>query len=402
MNAFSKIDMREVARLTQAGRLGEALALIKRLTQSVSPTNPSPADSGADAIPRRLPEIGEAAPSRKARTSLIQNGRPTDSAEPAFDFAPAMRALRDRLPPSAWAFRKQAKQPEVSVPKGARYEQRVFANAAGSRTYKVYVPSGYHGQALPVVLMLHGCTQTPDDFAVGTRMNEVAEERGLIVAYPHQPRSANAKNCWNWFNTEEQQRDGGEPSLIAGIASQIVEEFSADPTRVYVAGLSAGGAAAAILAKTYPDIFAAVGVHSGLACGAAKDLASALAAMGGGATPPVGGGPSAPTIVFHGDADRIVNPVNGDHVAAQAMQGETLFPVVTRGETPAGVAYTRKVERDGKGREVLEQWILHGAGHAWSGGSPDGSYTDERGPDASREMVRFFLRHANVRRGAPV
>jgi poly(hydroxyalkanoate) depolymerase family esterase len=260
------------------------------------------------------------------------------------------------------------------------------------------VPSGYSGQSLPVVVMLHGCTQNPDDFAAGTRMNEVAEEHTFLVAYPRQPQSANMQKCWNWFNAGDQQREGGEPSLIAGIAMQVVEEFSADPTRIYVAGLSAGGAAAAIMAATYPDIFAAVGVHSGLACGAARDMPSAFAAMSGGGTiRQRGEGRMVPTIVFHGDADRTVNPCNSDQVIAQARQKAALTQTVTHGETPGGMAYTCTVQLDDAGGELLEQWVLHGAGHAWSGGSASGSYTDVRGPDASREMIRFFLAHPSAK-----
>ena len=283
------------------------------------------------------------------------------------------------------------------MPEGARFEERVFSNPAGSRAYKLYVPSGYRGRPLPVIIMLHGCTQDPDDFAAGTRMNELAEEQTFLVAYPHQPQAANMQKCWNWFDAEHQQRGRGEPSLIAGIARQVIEEFSADPARVYVAGLSAGGAAAAILGVTYPDVFAAVGIHSGLACGAAKDMPSAFAAMSGSAATQSGAaGPTVPTIVFHGDANRTVNAVNSDRIVAQATPKGRGTNIVTRGTTPDGMAYTRTVHLDDAGREVVEQWVLHGAGHAWSGGSPSGSYTDPRGPDASREMVRFFL-HANQR-----
>jgi poly(hydroxyalkanoate) depolymerase family esterase len=248
-----------------------------------------------------------------------------------------------------------------------------------------------------MVVMLHGCTQSPDDFAAGTRMNELAEEQTFLAVYPGQPQSANMQKCWNWFNASDQKREGGEPSLIAGIAREVIREFSADPTRVYAAGLSAGGAAAAIMAVTYPDLFAAVGVHSGLPCGATKDMPSAFAAMNGaGTAQPRGTHASVPTIVFHGDADRTVNPVNGDRVIAQATPNATSSRIVTHGQSSGGMTYTRTIQSDGSGREVLEQWVLHGAGHAWSGGSPNGSYTDPRGPDASREMVRFFMAHASA------
>ncbi|WP_409566890.1 alpha/beta hydrolase family esterase [Methylobacterium sp. J-048] len=284
----------------------------------------------------------------------------------------------------------------ATVPEGARFEDRVFTAAAGSRRYKVFVPSGYTGQALPVLLMLHGCTQNPDDFAAGTRMNRLAEEQTFLVAYPEQPQSANMQRCWNWYAAGDQARDGGEPALLAGIARAVIEEFSADPDRVYAAGLSAGGAAAAILAATYPDLFAAVGVHSGLACGSARDVPSAFAAMKGQGSAPGRNRQAVPTIVFHGDVDRTVHPANGDQVVAQAMAATGLAETVDRGTSPGGVAYTKTVRTDAAGRTQLEYWVLHGAGHAWSGGSPDGSFTEPSGPDASREMVRFFSGHART------
>jgi poly(hydroxyalkanoate) depolymerase family esterase len=294
MNTFSKINMSEVTRLTQAGKLAEAMALLQGHTAS-SITRGSPASEvprltqGIKRPSSSLPTIDMVAPSAPGGSWTAPTQFRQPAALPPFkaagepDLAQMMVAFRG-LPKlgalsSVGGGLGTARQAPVHVPEGARFEERTFSNDAGSRTYKVYVPSGYSGQSLPVVVMLHGCTQNPDDFAAGTRMNEVAEEHTFLVAYPRQPQSANMQKCWNWFNAGDQQREGGEPSLIAGIAMQVVEEFSADPARVYVAGLSAGGAAAAIMAATYPDIFAAVGVHSGLACGAARDMPSAFAAM---------------------------------------------------------------------------------------------------------------------------
>jgi poly(hydroxyalkanoate) depolymerase family esterase len=276
-----------------------------------------------------------------------------------------------------------------------RFEQRNFSNAAGARAYKLYVPSRLASDPLPLLVMLHGCTQSPDDFAAGTRMNQIAEEQKFLVAYPAQTSSANMGKCWNWFNSGDQRRDQGEPSLIAGITREIIENFPVEPERVYIAGLSAGGAAAANMGSLYPDLYAAIGVHSGLACGSASDMPSAFTAMKQGATAPKSpsGGKAVPAIVFHGDRDTTVHPANGDEVVVQARRGADLQATVTSGVAPGGRKFTRTIHADPTGLPVAEQWILHGAGHAWSGGDAAGSYTDPRGPDASREMMRFFARH---------
>jgi poly(hydroxyalkanoate) depolymerase family esterase len=242
--------------------------------------------------------------------------------------------------------------------------------------------------------MLHGCTQDPDDFAMGTRMNFLAEEVGFIVAYPCQPASANPSSCWNWFEPKDQMRGRGEPSIIAGLTEEIVAEYHLDRSRTFVAGLSAGGAMAAVMGATYPDIYDAIGVHSGLAYGEARDVMSAFAAMRGEiSTRMRPRSPSAETprtIVFHGDADRTVHPGNGARIVGPS--DSWLGDVTEVGSGMAGGrSFTRTITREPKGTSRHEHWLVAGAGHAWSGGSLDGSYTDAAGPDASREMVRFFL-----------
>ncbi|MFC7478289.1 alpha/beta hydrolase family esterase [Dankookia sp. GCM10030260] len=291
------------------------------------------------------------------------------------------------------------------LPEGARFLAGSFGSAAGSRGYKLHIPSTYRGEAVPLVVMLHGCTQSPDDFAAGTRMNALAEEHGCLIVYPGQSQAANAKKCWNWFSPGDQQRDQGEPALIAGITRKVMRDHAVDPRQVYVPGLSAGCAAAAIMAQACPDLYAAVGVHSGLACGAARDMPSVVAAMRQGVSglQQPGQGQTAngnrriiPTIVFHADKDHTVDPRNGDQVIAQSAAAGDLRTAVQRGQVPGGHAYTRTLHADAGGQPVLEQWLVHGGGHAWSGGSTAGSYTDAHGPDASREMLRFFLEHPHA------
>ena len=294
---------------------------------------------------------------------------------------------------------------------GGRFLSNVYSSAIGSRAYKLYVPGSYHAEPMPLVVMLHGCKQDPDNFAAGTRFNEVAEAHGLLVAYPAQSANANGSNCWNWFEPHAQTRAGAEPSIIAGIVGEIGEAYRIDEQRVFVAGLSAGAAMAVVLGETHPDVFAAVGAHSGLPYGAAHDVASAFAAMHGGAqvaarmsAPAVvaaGRAPAAsrgvPTIVFHGGSDATVALHNASAIVDQAVsnlehQRGPLTQEVQERMTH-GWRCTRITHLDGEGLPVVEQWTVHGSGHAWSGGSSAGSFTDPQGPDASREMVRFFLLH---------
>jgi poly(hydroxyalkanoate) depolymerase family esterase len=375
MNAFHP-DMAEATRLTREGRLTEATSLLQRLLHGTADAGPAPQ-------PAPSPDI------------------PSDSAR--LHMPDALRKLVDRVKGlgAGLGLGERAK-PAPAPEGGGRFVEASFTNGAGTRSYKLYIPAGYHGQTVPLVVMLHGCTQSPDDFAAGTGMNALAEEHGFLVLYPAQAQSANAQRCWNWFIPTDQQRDTGEPSLIAGITRRVMVEHAVDPRRVYVAGLSAGGAQAAIMGIAYPEFYAAVGVHSGLAAGAAKDLPSALAAMKNGESmSPTDGAsrPLVPTIVFHGDQDRTVSPRNGDRVVAQALAGAAgLRTEHEQGQVEGGHGYSRTLYRNDKGATVLERWQVHGAGHAWAGGSEAGTYTDPRGPSASREMLRFFL--ANPARAA--
>ena len=284
----------------------------------------------------------------------------------------------------------------------AGFFERSHTGAAGTRAYKLYVPSSAPANPMPLVVMLHGCKQNPDDFAAGTRMNALAEQHGFLVAYPAQSRNANGSNCWNWFRSGDQAREGGEPAILAGIARDVIAAEGADPQRVFVAGLSAGAAMAVILGNTHPDVFKAVGAHSGLPHGAAHDVGSAFAAMHGsrlfGARsaarsrpdPPHSG---VPTIAFHGDQDSTVVAANAAAIVEQAVAAAPapLHATVLARTSEGGRDVTRTRYADVSGRTQVEHWLLHGGALAWAGGDAAGSYTDATGPNASAEMVRFFL-----------
>lgn len=405
--------MHNATRLTRAGQLSEATAAIQAAL----------AGSAAG-----RPRSHSAAPS-PVDSAVILDGCVIEMTDRTPAAAPAGRPGVWRTPfgPAA---RPHGPAPGARHALGTAHDDGAGGEfRAGSHTdpaasltrqFKLYVPPGAAGQVLPLVVMLHGCTQNPDDFAAGTGMNALAAEHGFYVLYPAQAQDANPSRCWNWFKHNHQERGRGEPAVIASMTQAAVQAHGIDPRRVYVAGLSAGGAMAAIVGAAYPDVFAAVGVHSGLAPGAARNLPEALAAMHGApagaalrpgaglplgtAAPPPAAALPIPVIVFHGDKDQTVHPRNGDQVIAAALRAGNARahppetpgpdgPQVEQGVSAQGRRYTRSVHTVDAGQAAAEHWLLHGAGHAWSGGRGAGSHTDPQGPDASREMLRFFLAH---------
>jgi poly(hydroxyalkanoate) depolymerase family esterase len=357
--------MGEIARLTRTQRLTEATRLIQMTLRGEE----LPASDGYAEIRGGERQTGE---------------KPLRFRRPLAEVVNALlRAKRDlRAPPP-----KPRK--EIIVPAGAQFLSGSFACPAGSRDYRLYIPHSCGGALRPVIVMLHGCKQDPIDFALGTRMNEVAEQHGLFVVYPAQPADANPMACWNWFNPKDQVRDSGEPAILAGMTRHIIDQHNVDPQRVFIAGLSAGGAMAAVMGALYPELYAGLGVHSGLPYQAATDIISAFAAMRGEANLHLGKACALriPTIVFHGDADTTVHPSNADAIIRSHFQPGDCTQI----ETAADLSYTRNITRDVDGKVWIEHWLVHNGKHGWFGGSTDGSFTDPGGPDASQEMVRFFL-----------
>ena len=397
MSPDTNITMAEALRLTRAGRLTEATAVLQRSLTSVG--TPGPRESTAAQPLADLGHLG----------LLVSNGRPVRRPElPRAYFASARQGLIDDLQaalpgladtvsPAGWPGGARSSgggaAARAAAAAGGEIRHLIHTESAGTRSYDLYVPTSYAGEPVPLVVMLHGGKQNGLDFAAGTRMNEFAEQHSFLVAYPEQSRAANTGGYWNWFSASDQQANTGEPAIIAGITREVMRDLVVDPSRVYVAGFSAGGAMAAVMAATYPDLYVAVGVHSGIAHGAAHDVGSAFAAMRTGGTPAATS--AVPLIVIHGDRDPIVAPVNADKVIASRLAAGDITghdaPMTTRSDSGRG--YTRTVHRNLDGIAVAESSIVHGGGHAWYGGSPVGSYTDAHGPNSSAEIIRFFLQH---------
>ena len=396
-NHFS-VGMKKATELTKAGKLADATALIQLLLTNKAPDTANVPDAAimpdaaivpdGTAIEGAYTRLGEAEPVHAAPPKHnLHNAK-----APRTSLREALRKIAaGGMPANLRAFKTDA-----PLATGAKFITLTHCNAQGQRDYKLYTPANQPLAAMPLIVMLHGCTQSPDDFAAGTGMNALAEKHGFLVAFPAQPSGANANKCWNWFRAEDQVRDRGEPALIAGLTRDILRDYPVDPARVYVAGLSAGGAAAAIMGAAYPDLFSAVGVHSGLAVGAATDIPQAFSAMRSGSSGTVLN-KTVPTIVIHGMADTTVHPRNGDAIIAQSLRAfGGLKSAESKGTSNGGRSYRQKRYTDRNGRAMFEHWEIDGAGHAWAGGFAAGSFTDPRGPSASEEMVRFFLGHAKT------
>ncbi|WP_431301159.1 extracellular catalytic domain type 1 short-chain-length polyhydroxyalkanoate depolymerase [Tabrizicola sp. BL-A-41-H6] len=381
MTSIFKHGIARATELTRSGKLMEATDLIQSLLRGEDAAPLPDATPNQGVIEGEFTRLDGSAPKRDHKPK-----RPATKGAARSGLGEALRKIAAGGMPARGPLADAGQ-----MPAGAQFHALTHTSAKGSLEYRLYIPAAKATAPMPLIVMLHGCTQTPEDFATGTGMNALAEEFGVIVAYPAQPTGANAQKCWNWFRPEDQSRGKGEPARFAALANEIRANHQVDPTRIYIAGLSAGAAAALVTAAAYPDVFSAVGAHSGLPAGSARDVASAFSAMRSGGQ----GRPhktSVPTIVFHGTADGTVHPGNAAAVIAQAIGAmPALETTVETGRSDGGRGFNKTVYVTQTGRPMAELWEIDAAGHAWAGGAPGASYTDPLGPDASRHMLRFFL-----------
>ena len=383
--------MRNATRLTSVGKLLDATRLIQRALVNAAPQvwPQDKPNARTDTRPNAHPDVRHTPASAANDPKVERQG---------FDAPPQVIILPAPARPVADAPTETATE---APSRKASFTQHAFAFEGDSYPYRLFIPSAPASSAsdagpMPLIVLLHGCKQDALDFSNGTAMNVLAEERQVMVLYPEQITSANALRCWNWFEPSHQQAARGEPGMIAALTQKIMRKHDADPGRVYIAGLSAGGAMAAVVSGLYPDIFAAVGVHSGLAAGAARDVMSAFAAMRSGAKGSAS--PVIPTIVFHGSADKTVHPDNGTHItdaalAALKTSGLMLVKTHSTGSKNSDEKTERVVYSTADGKPYIENWRIDAGVHAWSGGDAAGSYTDPDGPSASAAMLAFFLQH---------
>ncbi|MGM8898334.1 MULTISPECIES: extracellular catalytic domain type 1 short-chain-length polyhydroxyalkanoate depolymerase [unclassified Psychrobacter] len=416
---FSKFNMtpphlKEAMELMKSGQLKEATIAIQKNLSGAAPASHTDKNPIKDVTPIKdvAPDVTSDVPMSQDRTSPTDKPTGTDELfsklpDKLQDFTDKMKHFKLDLPSvmDISALRTGVStHSEPFIPDNAQFLKGNLKSSQGSHDYRLYIPSNYaqaveDGLRLPLIVMLHGCTQSPEDFAVGTRMNELAEKHRCLIVYPSQPASANPNRCWNWFKPSDQQQGKGEPAWLAALTTSIIEDYAVDSSRVYIAGLSAGAAMAVIMAENYPKMYAAVGVHSGLAYRSATDLPSAMMTMRqGGSAPlkPASNNKFVPMIVFHGDQDHTVSIRNGEQVFEQAKQRlqaqETGLTTHQHKQCSEQNCRSTQLEiRDSKGVSQLEYWKIHGAGHSWAGGNSAGSYTDPKGPDASKEMLRFFF-----------
>ncbi len=412
--------LEEAMKLMKAGRLKEATTLIQNNLNGVAVDSSNDADANTNTMKDVTPDKPKLEDSATKTDKFTHKEQPASAdnlsskssnklSDTLQDFADKMKDFKLDLPAAIDINGLNVglnTHSEPPIAENAQFLKGTLKSSQGTHNYRLYIPSNYaqaveEGLQLPLIVMLHGCTQSPEDFATGTRMNELAEQHRCLIVYPSQPSSANPNRCWNWFRPTDQQPAQGEPAWLAALTQSIIKDYAVDSSRVYIAGLSAGAAMALIMAETYPQLYAAVGVHSGLAYRSATDLPSALMAMrqGGSAdTKTTENAQFVPMIVFHGDQDYTVSIRNGEQIVEQARQRlqaqhSDLSTQQHKRSTKQNCRSTQLQICDSKGVSQLEYWKIHGAGHSWAGGSSAGSYTDSNGPDASKEMLRFFLSH---------